>query len=205
MCAALVCVCVCVCVYHAARRWHNWCTLCVVYEPGPFFFFMSLVIVIDIMWALSPAVRATCIVVWLRMMDMKLQRWEGSDGGKRRGWGQRGAKCFFFFFSQHWFDFFPSHQCEWDVWCFFLPAPKLNCYHFAKRLTNLQTRFLSVFWWWCICFSVVQVECTLCAAILIPHSLLLCCLCALSDWQGQNNSIWGPGAKMSSGPTSIQS
>ena len=33
------CVCVCVCVYHAARRWHNWCTLCVVYEPGPFFFF----------------------------------------------------------------------------------------------------------------------------------------------------------------------
>ena len=174
-------------------------------SPALFFFFMSLVIVIDIMWALSPAVRATCIVVWLRMIDMKLQRWEGSDGGKRRGWGQRGAKCFFFFFltTLVWFLSLTSVRVRRLI--FFLPAPKLNCYHFAKRLTNLQTRFLSVFWWWCICFSVVQVECTLCAAILIPHSLLLCCLCALSDWQGQNNSIWGPGAKMSSGPTSIQS
>ncbi len=100
MCVTLVCV----CVYHAGRRWHNWCTLCAVYKAS---LFMSLVIVIDIMWALSPTVCATCIVVWLRMIDMKLHWWEGSD--VRNQWGQRRQGWFFLTqtITVHCFDFFP--------------------------------------------------------------------------------------------------
>lgn len=113
MCVALACV----CVYHAGRRWHNWCTLCVVYEAG---LFMSLVIVIDIMWALSPTVCATCIVVWLGMIDMRLQWREGSDVWNQWGWGQRRRVCFLIQTVLRSTALISSLTSEWQVWCLLL-------------------------------------------------------------------------------------
>lgn len=64
-----------------------------------------------------------------------------------------------------------------------------------------KTWFLSVFWWWCICFSVVQAECKLCAAIL-NHFLSVCFECLTEpEWLNMREQ----GTKMSSGPTTIQS
>lgn len=111
VCSLDVCVCVCIMLPGVDITDAHY-ALCM--RPG--LFFMSLVIVIDIMWALSPACtrhmhRGLVEDDWYETPVMRRLRW-------RKATRMRSKRSEVLFFSQYWFDFFSSHQCEWDVWCF---------------------------------------------------------------------------------------